>query len=81
MVLVKRAALTLPWCNGVGWDVAITPTGPMLVEGNGQWNPSIGQAFTGGLLTSQLRQELAQLGVKLPSWGMASLAKSISKKG
>lgn len=67
MALVKRAALTLPWCNGVGWDVAITPQGPMLVEGNGQWNPSIGQAFTGGLLTSELRRELAQLGVKLPS--------------
>lgn len=65
--LVQKAAETLPWCNAIGWDVAITADGPVLVEGNGQWNPSIGQAFTGGLLTPELRKELAELGLRLPA--------------
>ncbi|HPZ89980.1 MAG TPA: sugar-transfer associated ATP-grasp domain-containing protein [Bacillota bacterium] len=61
--LVKRAALTLP-CATVGWDVAITPSGPVLVEGNSAWDPTLGQAFVGGLLTPELRQDLAELGLK-----------------
>lgn len=65
--VVRQAALTLPWCHSIGWDVAITPKGPVLVEGNGQWNPSLGQAFTGGLLTAELRQELAELGLRFPA--------------
>lgn len=65
--LVQRAAKTLPWCNAIGWDVAITPGGPVLVEGNSQWNPSIGQAFIGGLLTPELRRDLAELGLRLPA--------------
>ncbi|MTI96699.1 MAG: hypothetical protein FH749_14705 [Firmicutes bacterium] len=61
--VVRRAARSLPWCPAIGWDVAVTTEGPVLVEGNGQWNVMTGQAFTGGLLTGTLRQELNHLGV------------------
>lgn len=67
LALVKQAAESLPWCHAIGWDVAITPDGPVLVEGNGQWNPSLGQAFTGGLLTPELRKDLAELGLRFPA--------------
>ncbi len=32
--LVKKAALVLPDFRYVGWDVCITPDGPLIVEGN-----------------------------------------------
>lgn len=32
--LVRRAGRTLPTIRYVGWDVAVTPSGPVLVEGN-----------------------------------------------
>ncbi len=34
VALVKRAAMEVPQIGFVGWDVAITPDGPVLVEGN-----------------------------------------------
>ncbi len=34
LALVQKAALVVPSVRYVGWDVAITPTGPVLVEGN-----------------------------------------------
>ena len=33
--LVKRAAARIPEMRFIGWDVAFTPEGPVLVEGNG----------------------------------------------
>ena len=38
--MVKEAALKVPQIRYVGWDVAITPTGPVLIEGN--FYPSYG---------------------------------------
>ncbi len=35
--LVKRAASEVPGVRTVGWDIAITPTGPTLIEGNDNW--------------------------------------------
>lgn len=32
--MIKRAALVTPSLRYVGWDVAITPNGPVLIEGN-----------------------------------------------
>lgn len=35
--LARQAAMVLPECRSVGWDVAITPEGPELIEGNHNW--------------------------------------------
>ncbi len=32
--MVKRASLVIPQVRYVGWDVAITPNGPVIIEGN-----------------------------------------------
>lgn len=35
--MCKNAALELPDVRSIGWDVAITPEGPLLIEGNDRW--------------------------------------------
>ena len=35
--LVKEAALHIPENKSIGWDIAITETGPELIEGNHNW--------------------------------------------
>jgi hypothetical protein len=39
VALIDRAARVLPEVPYVGWDVAVTPTGPVLIEGN--WIPGL----------------------------------------
>ena len=34
LVMVKEASYVVPEVNYVAWDIAITPTGPLLIEGN-----------------------------------------------
>lgn len=41
--LIQRAGVEVPAVRTVGWDVAITPKGPILVEGNDNWNKRIWQ--------------------------------------
>jgi len=36
--MIKKAAIIVPEVRTVGWDIAITNTGPILIEGNSQWN-------------------------------------------
>ncbi len=38
--LAMRAASCFPRTRAVGWDIGITPDGPLLIEGNGTWNPN-----------------------------------------
>ncbi len=37
--LVKRAALKFSPIRTIGWDIALTPDGPLVLEGNIWWNP------------------------------------------
>jgi len=36
--LVKKAAVCIPENRSIGWDVAVTGTGPVLIEGNHNWH-------------------------------------------
>jgi len=40
---VRRAALMVPDVRTVGWDVAISETGPVLIEGNDNWGYTLWQ--------------------------------------
>lgn len=51
--LAVRAAATLRAIPTIGWDVAITPNGPILIEANSRWDPP---PF------SNIREGLAALG-------------------
>ena len=35
--LAKSAHRWMPYMYSIGWDVAITPNGPLLLEGNDDW--------------------------------------------
>lgn len=47
--LAIRAHETMPTIGSVGWDIAITPTGPIIIEGNRDWASVEHQIFRGGL--------------------------------
>lgn len=72
--LCKQAALATPGHRSVGWDIALTPDGPIIMEGNQRWSISPSQSrMEGGFLTAQRRAELKQLGLEFPSGGISSL--------
>ena len=37
--LALRAAALFRTTSAIGWDIGITPAGPVLIEGNGTWDP------------------------------------------
>ena len=37
IALAKQAAMRIPKVRSIGWDVAITETGPYMLEGNDNW--------------------------------------------
>lgn len=36
-----RAAAAFPWARGIGWDIGISDRGPVIIEGNPRWSPSL----------------------------------------
>ena len=48
IALVKRAHLAVHGVVTIGWDVAITPEGPVLIEGNDDWEITLMQMVGGG---------------------------------
>jgi hypothetical protein len=36
-----QAAATFPWARAVGWDIALSDRGPVLLEGNDRWAPGL----------------------------------------
>jgi hypothetical protein len=49
----------------VGWDVIISETGPVVIEGNPDMGLDIVQSHTNGLLTDELINDLNDLGVRV----------------
>jgi hypothetical protein len=66
VALCTRAAGMLPGVRSIGWDLAFTPAGPVIVEGNTNWDLSMVQVHTDGLLTEELRADLARIGATFP---------------
>lgn len=79
--LCVRAASAAPGLRTIGWDLVITPAGPMIIEGNRGWELTMWQAVGGGLLTQERVTWLRELGVPAdprlppfrPARGFASL--------
>ena len=60
--LVLRAAKAFPYVRCVGWDVAITPEGPRIVEGNWAWGEELTQGGTGrGIYRGDFKEVCEQL--------------------
>ncbi len=54
--MALKAAAAFPWARCIGWDIALSDRGPMLLEGNDQWSPALLQlAAPGGLLTGDFK--------------------------
>jgi hypothetical protein len=52
-----RAARVFPWARSIGWDVALSARGPVLIEGNADWSPSLIQMPAPyGLMTGDFEQ-------------------------
>ena len=49
--------------KAIGWDLAVTPAGPVVIEGNIEWGTTGIQATNGGLLTPRNRSLFAQYGL------------------
>jgi putative polysaccharide biosynthesis protein len=55
--LALRAAAAFPWARAIGWDIAITDNGPVLIEGNERWSPSLIQMpAPAGLMRGELEE-------------------------
>jgi hypothetical protein len=54
--IALQAAAAFPWTRCIGWDVAITQTGPVLIEGNERFSPRLVQSVAPqGLLVGGIK--------------------------
>jgi hypothetical protein len=66
--LVRRGARCFTGLRGIGWDVAVTPTGPVLIEANNNWDLQLVQMHSDGYLADPaFRRWMTELGAPLPS--------------
>jgi len=64
----RRAARLTPGLRWVGWDVALAPTGAVLIEGNSHWAlPPMQMMRPNGFLQPDVRAKLARLGLDFPA--------------
>ena len=56
--LAIKAASIIPGIKSIGWDVAISDKGPVLVEGNSTWDPIFIQSINEGFLTPRNKEKL-----------------------
>lgn len=65
--MVREFHEVTPGINSIGWDVALTKKGPVVVEGNDNWDMVIAQVIEGPYLTPSRRKILKGYGVKMPT--------------
>jgi hypothetical protein len=80
--ICRDAARAIPGLRSVGWDVAVTPTGPVIIEGNHTWGILMMQSGAVGYLSSDVHAALSDLGIavdgdRLPSLGIRRLLASV----
>jgi hypothetical protein len=62
-----RAARAFPGLHSIGWDILISPSGPVIIEANADWGMHSAQGVGGGFLGKPgVRDELSARGIKLP---------------
>jgi len=76
----RHAATLLPGLRSIGWDVVVTPDGPVLLEANDGWGMRMVQLHGPGFLADErVRAQFQAAGVPLPSgsrWsGVAPVAR------
>ncbi len=59
-----RGQKTFHYIKSIGWDFAVTPEGPVIIEANQEWGTAGLQAANGGLLTEKNRKLFARYGLK-----------------
>ena len=59
--LALEAQSRLPFLRSLGWDIAITKDGPLLIEGNAYWSHILQFALGHGVLTDELFTELHEV--------------------
>jgi hypothetical protein len=51
-----QAAAAFPWARSIGWDIGISDRGPVVIEGNQKWSPSLVQlSAPHGLMRGDLK--------------------------
>lgn len=60
---VVKAQKAFHYLKSIAWDMAISPDGPILVEGNIEWGTAGIQAANGGLLTQKNRMLFSNYGL------------------
>ena len=63
----KRASMSLSGVRSIGWDIAYTPKGPVIIEGNAEWSLPLTQVHTKGYLSDEVRLDLSKFGLTFPS--------------
>jgi hypothetical protein len=62
--LAARAAAVTPGIKTIGWDIAVTEDGPVLIEGNSSWTILAIQQASGGLMTPKYKELFNRYGLR-----------------
>jgi len=63
--IVVDAQKAFHYLKSIAWDIAITPDGPVFIEGNVEWGNAGIQAANGGLLTQKNRELFSQYSLSI----------------